>query len=42
MAELKNIQNDQNESVLPEAVRQELEIMTDTQRAAVIMLLLGE
>ena len=42
MAEAKNIQNDQAESVLPEAVRQELEIMTDTQRAAVIMLLLGE
>ena len=42
MAEAKNIQNDQAELVLPEAVRQELEIMTDTQRAAVIMLLLGE
>jgi len=42
MAEAKTNQNDQAEPVLPEAVRQELEIMTDTQRAAVIMLLLGE
>ncbi|MEY3659783.1 MAG: flagellar motor switch protein FliG [Pseudohongiellaceae bacterium] len=38
--------NDKNpapaEPVIPESVRQELEIMTTTERAAVIMLLLGE
>jgi len=33
---------DPAESVLPESVRQELEVMTTTERAAVIMLLLGE
>jgi hypothetical protein len=38
----KNIPPGDGEKELPDFVREELEIMTSTERAAVIMLLMGE
>ena len=38
----KNIPQGEGEKELPDFVREELETMTSTERAAVIMLLMGE